>query len=348
MKKVAVIGHFAFGLGYLDGQTVKTKVLTRALGEHIGENEILKVDTHGWSGNPVRFAWQVCQTVTQAENVVILPAHNGLRVIVPLLCAAVGIYKRCKLHYVVVGGWLPEFLKERQLLKKQLQSFDGIYVETGTMKRALEGQGFSNVWVMPNCKELSVLSPEELVYDHQEPYKLCTFSRVMKEKGIADAVDAVKAVNEQLGRTVYELDIYGQIDPNQTEWFADLQKDFPEYVQYKGMVPFDKSVETLKDYFALLFPTRFYTEGVPGTIIDAYAAGVPVISAKWESFADVIDDMCTGYGYEFGNTEELQELLIEIASEPEMITNLKENCLIKAREYTPEKAIDVLLKKMKG
>jgi hypothetical protein len=56
----------------------------------------------------------------------------------------------------------------------------------------------------------------------------------------------------------------------------------------------------LKDYFALLFPTHFYTEGIPGTVIDAYAAGIPVISAKWESYSDVIDEGVTGIGYKDG------------------------------------------------
>ena len=41
-----------------------------------------------------------------------------------------------------------------------------------------------------------------------KPLPLCTFSRVMKEKGIEDAVYAVRTVNEHFGRTVYTLDIY--------------------------------------------------------------------------------------------------------------------------------------------
>ena len=31
MKKVAVIGHFAYGLECLDGQTIKTKIVTEEL-----------------------------------------------------------------------------------------------------------------------------------------------------------------------------------------------------------------------------------------------------------------------------------------------------------------------------
>lgn len=347
MKKVAVIGHFAYGKEYLDGQTVKTKVLSQTLCDRYGEDAILKVDTHGWSKNPFGFFCKVWKTAKQAENVVILPAHNGLRIIVPLLHCAVKLHKSCKLHYAVIGGWLPKLLQDKPGLAKKLKKFTGIYVETATMEKALEAQGFQNVTVMRNCKALQILQPEQMPKS-EKPYKLCTFSRVMQEKGMEDAIAAVRSANDQAGETVYTLDIYGPVDPAQTQWFEDLQKTFPSYVRYGGAVPFDKSVETLKDYFALLFPTRFYTEGIPGTIIDAYAAGVPVISAKWESFADVVDDSVTGYGYEFGNTEALKQMLSEIAETPDKITDLKENCLQKAWVYTPETAVQPLLQRMEG
>lgn len=345
MKKIAVIGHFAFGKEYLDGQTVKTKVLTQALRNCFGEDEILTVDTHGWSGNPIRFFGRVWQTAKQAENVVILPAHNGLRVIVPLLYTAVKLHKKCKLHYVVIGGWLPAYLKNKHNLVNQLKAFAGIYVETSTMKKALQEGGFQNIAVMPNCKNLQILEPSQLP-KAEKPYKLCTFSRVMREKGIEDVIAAVRAINEAKGETVYTLDCYGPVDPAQIQWFEDLQKSFPSYVRYGGTVPYEQSVEVLKEYFALLFPTRFYTEGIPGTVIDAYAAGIPVISAKWESFSDVIDDGQTGWGYEFGNADALRQMLESIADKPEMVTGLKENCLKKAQDYTPQKAVEVLLQRI--
>ena len=344
MKKVAVIGHFAFGKEYLDGQTVKTKVLTDVLCDRFGTDDVVKLDTHGWSKNPLGFFRKVLKTAKQAEHVIILPAHNGLKVFVPILSAAAQKYE-FKLHYAVVGGWLPKVLAQKPGLVKKLKQFTGIYVETGTMKNALEKMGFSNVELMLNCKDLQILQPEQMP-EARKPYKLCTFSRVQQEKGMEDAIHVIRAINEARGQTAYTLDIYGPVDPAQTQWFEELKQSFPEYVSYKGSVPFDQSVGVLKEYFALLFPTRYFTEGVPGTIIDAYAAGVPVISAKWESFADVVDDGKTGYGYEFGNNEAFRDILERIAQNPEMITSLKENCLTKARDFTPDQALDVLIRQM--
>lgn len=344
--KVCVIGHFGFGKEMLNGQTIKTKIVTAELEKQLGTEQIVKVDTHGGMRALPRVMIQTFNAFCHCENIVIFPAHNGLRIFAPI-CTVFNSFFHRKLHYVVIGGWLPEFIQSRKKLAAELRTFDGIYVETSTMKKTLEIDGFRNIIIMPNFKDIRVLTKDELVYPIGEPYKLCTFSRVMKEKGIGDAVEAVKSINRKLGRTAFELDIYGQIDEGQVEWFDELKASFPEYIRYKGLVPFDGSVEVLKDYFALLFPTRFFTEGIPGTIIDAYAAGVPVISAKWESFADVVDDGVTGFGYQFCNTEELKSAILKyLILKKDKQKIIKENCCNKANFYIPKNGIKPLIQEI--
>lgn len=140
-----------------------------------------------------------------------------------------------------------------------------------------------------------MLSPIPYNVDLPElkPLPLCTFSRVMKEKEIEDVVNAVKTVNEHFGRTVYTLDIYGQVDSAQTEWFNELKSIFPSYIKSGEPVPFDKSVEVLKNCFALLFPTYYEGEGFAGTLLDAVAAGVPVIASDWRYNPEIVNEMDT-------------------------------------------------------
>ena len=342
LTRVCVIGHFGEGKVLLNGQTIKTKIITEELQRQFGAEQVRKVDTHGGWKVLLKSPFQLLYALKSSKNVIIFPAHNGLKVYAPLLTLFRVFFKDRKLHYVVIGGWLPQFLEEHRWLAAVLKKFNGIYVETSTMKRALDAKGFENVIVMPNCKELTVLSADELIYPSAEPYKLCTFSRVMKEKGIADAVDAVKTVNEQFGRTVYELDIYGQIALNQTEWFAALQRVFPTYIRYRGQVSSHKSVQTLKAYFALLFPTRFYTEGIPGTIIDAYASGIPVLAAKWESFDDLVDEGVTGIGYPMGDNQALISVLEQAANDSAILLGMKPACIQNALQYIPSEAVKIL------
>ena len=342
LRKISVIGHFGFGLNAADGQTIKTKVFTNALSERFGAGEVLKYDTHGSVKSMLKMPFLTFKVLRGSENVIIFPAHRGVRVIVPLLTLFNGIFHR-RLHYCVIGGWLPSLLERHRSLQKKLKKFCGIYVETSTMKAALERAGFENIYLTPNCKELSIVGRDEWSVPLAEPYRLCTFSRVMKEKGIGNAAKAVAAVNEQKGKTVFMLDIYGQVDPGQTEWFRELSDSFPDTIRYGGVVPYEESVDTLKQYFALLFPTRFYTEGVPGTIIDAYAAGVPVIASKWESFSDIVRDGVTGIGYRFDSDDDLLRVLSDICGDPEKIYGMKANCSAEAKKYLPQNALKELI-----
>ncbi len=345
--KVSVLGHFGGGENLLNGQTVKTKIITEELQRSFGREQVLKIDTHGGWKTLVKAPFQTISALKNSRNILIFPAQNGLRIYAPLLSFFRHFFKGRKLHYVVIGGWLPQFLTKRKGLAKALKNFDGIYVETGTMKSALEARGFENVFVMPNCKKLTVLSENELVYPQGVPYKLCTFSRVMREKGIEDVVKTVTEVNQSFGCTVFSLDIYGQVDENQTEWFGALQKTFPDYIRYGGLVSFDKSVETLKEYFVLLFPTYYEGEGFAGTLIDAYSAGVPVIASDWKYNTELVNEN-VGYVYKTRDNVALSKLLSAVVTDPTMILKKKKSCLYEAEKYKIEKAIGVLLDRIEG
>ncbi len=341
MKKIAIIGKFHTDKGIVDGQAIKTTILASEVEHMLGQQNVIRMNTFGWKQHPLKLFARSVNATMKCSDVILMTDAGGIKVF-PWLLLLANIRKRCKLHYAVVGGWLVHFLKEHRLLAACLRRFDAIYVETNAMKKGLEMLGFQNLYILRNCKPLSPLAETELFTCVKEPYRLCIFSRIMREKGIEEAVNAVAAANEYYGRTVFSLDIYGQVDDGQISWFEKLTEAFPPEIRYCGIASFEKSVEILKPYFALLFPTKFYTEGIPGTIIDAYAAGVPVIASEWENFSDMVENGITGIGYPFTQTGQLKEILIEVVKEPSKILSMKKHCLEKAQEYLPENALKIL------
>lgn len=337
MKKVAVVGHFAFGLKYLDGQTVKTKIVTTELEKQLGIGQVSKIDTHGGAKIIPKVVLQLCGAFKNNINIVIFPAKNGIKFFVPMCVLLNKIFHR-KLHYVVIGGWLDDLLEHSPKIKAGLKEFTCIYVETNEMKKKLNAIGLQNIAVMPNFKQLPLLREDDLCIPSTEPFKLCTFSRVMKEKGIEDAVKAVKLLNKEKGYTAYTLDIYGQIAPNQGEWFQNLQKLFPEYITYKGVVEFDKSVEVIKDYYLLLFPTYYKGEGFAGTLLDAMAAGVPSIASDWKYNKEIINEN-NGLLFKTHNVDDMVDKIMSIKD----IGQLKKNCLREADKYSPQNVIQIIL-----
>lgn len=331
--KVSIIGYLAKQKPLFDGQTVKTKQLASVLHDQLSDDEIGELDMQSLRPSPVSFFWNYFKLCRNSENVIILPAHGAL-LLFPLLCLLFRS-KKTKLVYNVIGGWLANYIEKYTYLKPILKRFDQIWVETTVMKRALEEKGFNNLTIVPNFKNLSILKKEELNMNISSPIRLCIFSRIMEMKGIDDAVNSVIETTDSESNG-FSLDIYGQIDPTYTEHFSELQKTFPSNIRYCGCVDATKSTEVLRDYDALLFPTKFPTEGLPGTLIDAYSAGLPVISAKWQSFTDFVDDGKTGIGYTQCNYQELVNTLRKIKENPSLLTDMKENCLEKAKEYSAE------------
>lgn len=345
---ICVVGAFGFEdlANTTGGQPVKTRELYYALKSKYGADEVSFVETYRWKRNPLKMLASLMRHVPHSEAVIMLPAHNGLKVFARLLQTLKN--KKAKLFYDVIGGWLPTVAEKDPKLISCLKKLDGIWVETSSMQRDLEKLGLEQVTVVPNFKTLDVLTPAELVYADCQPYRLCTFSRVMEEKGITDAIEAVHRVNTQLGETVYTLDIYGPVAPQYEETFQKLQAQHGDWLSYRGVKDPSQSVQTLKDYYALLFPTKFYTEGIPGTIIDAYAAGVPVITARWLNCADVLDDGVTGIGYIFGQQQELEQILLRTAERPEILLNMKQDCLKKAGQYMPATAMEQIFSAFRG
>ena len=344
MSRICVCGAFRLWDVPKGGQEVKTCILTDALEAKYGK--IYRVDTLA-KNSRVLMPFQLVWAMMTCKDIIILPAHNGLVVLSKFLTLLNTIFDR-RLHYSVIGGWLQDLLPEHPDVIKALHKFTSIYVETQTMMDALQKLGFTNVCVVPNCKPLSILKRGQMPKMYTEPYKLVTFSRVTEKKGIGTAADLVMKLNEKYDREVFTLDIYGPVDPGEDKgWFAEQQKHFTGAITYKGNVPFNKSVEILSGYFALLFPTQYYTEGIPGTIIDSYAAGVPVISARWKSYADVVIEGVTGLGYEFNTNVDFERILESIVADPSIVARLKDGCIKKAEDFLPENAIKPLFERIK-
>jgi glycosyltransferase involved in cell wall biosynthesis len=84
----------------------------------------------------------------------------------------------------------------------------------------------------------------------------------------------------------------------------------------------------------LLFPTKYYTEGFPGTVLDAYLSGVPVLASRWESWEDLIKEGITGCTFEFNNNDDFYKALIYLLKNNDLVLEMKRNCIIEADKYS--------------
>ena len=343
MKKYrfGICGHFGGKKEFIDGQTIKTKTWKLALEEKTGEI-VEYIDTYKWNSKKIKLIKDCINLSRKCDNVIILPARPGVNVLLPIF-VFLKLFFRFKLSYIVIGGWIPEHLKKYKYLHKAIKFVDGVYVESYSTLSNLKDMDISNVHYLPNFKYLDPLKKEEINYDLANPYRVCILSRILKEKGIEDAIDVIKTINNEVGKIKYTLDIYGPIDDKYKEDFEGMIKDFPVYIQYKGSIDPTETVRILKDYFLLLFPTRYPGEGLPGTILDAYASGLPVLASSWNSYKDIIEEGKTGLIFKLGDIQEMKLRMEEIYQDPTSVLQMKKQCLDKYTEYSRHTVVENFL-----
>ena len=159
----------------------------------------------------------------------------------------------------------------------------------------------------------------------------------MKEKGITDAIEALAELNK--GKIIATLTVYGPIAAEYKAEFEQLIAKYKDFCTYGGVVSPDDSVKTLKNYYMLLFPTYWKGEGMPGTIIDAFCAGVPVIARRWGYCDEMIEHQKTGFVYDFDKPEELKTWLEYVLKYPQEIYKMKKNCLLAGSNYIAQKVV---------
>ncbi|QZY55548.1 glycosyltransferase family 4 protein [Crassaminicella profunda] len=346
MSSIGICGHFGGEQPSSSGQTIKTKTVTNELKEFFGEDKVKCMNTNNWKYKPFNMLLQCFLLIKKCRHIVILPAQNGVKVLIPLF-VILNLFFRRKIHYVVIGGWLPEMVKRKRWLYHYLKKINGIYVETHTMKGNLESLELTNIFYMPNFKKIDILNENELKKEFSKPFPLCTFSRVVKEKGIEDAIKAVEHINQLANDVIFTLDIYGQIDTSYKDNFEKILESSNDYINYCGIVNSEQSVKTLRDYFILLFPTYYEGEGFPGTLIDAFSAGVPIVASNWKYNSEIIEEGKTGRIVPPKKVEELVEALQYFVEHSEKLFSMKKYCIIEAEKYSPINALKLFINELK-
>lgn len=336
MKKIGMIGFFNYGLQDIGGGVMKTRNYEKMIKKEYGENNVECLDRQE-GGNPVRYILHFLKIVCSSSNILIFPTKKMLVTFVPILQMFKKIF-RFQILYVVIGGWLPDAVKSSDRLYKMLKKLDGIYVETEEMKNLLPG--LNNVVCIPNFSMRKQLKHAVQYESENGAVEFCTYSRITKEKGILDAIDAVATVNKNNGKQVCKLIIYGQVWPDFQQEFEAALAENKDCVAYGGLLGQEEAIDTISRCYMLLFPTYYPGEGFPGTIVESFMSGLPILASDWKYNAEIVEDGYTGYIYKPHDQKELVSLIEKCIDSPETINRMKENCITEAKKYEP----DILLK----
>ena len=161
MKDITVVSMLANGMNVEIGQVVKANEFKKELVKHVQPNKIDFIDTYNWEKRIVSVFAKCIRSLFSSNNLIFLSSHHSVEMMGKILSPLNKVLNR-RIHYIVVGGQLPEEIRNDKGIIDRLRWVDYIYVETETIKRALEQMGFSNVIVMYNFKELKISDYNEI------------------------------------------------------------------------------------------------------------------------------------------------------------------------------------------
>jgi glycosyltransferase involved in cell wall biosynthesis len=119
---------------------------------------------------------------------------------------------------------------------------------------------------------------------------LCT-----REKGVFDTVNGIALANEQAAAEKspfqFRLTLVGAFasDDEETELRALIRaRSLENIVEVLGFISSERKAQALASADIFCFPTYYLAENQPGTIIEAMAYGLPIVTTRWRSIPEML------------------------------------------------------------
>jgi len=174
-----------------------------------------------------------------------------------------------------------------------------------------------------------VLSPHGLTADAPvvtpvalppPPIKLAFFGRIDPVKGIDLVIRALR----ELPDAPFTLDIYGITQPG-----AEKYRDFlvelagnDHRIVFKTPLPNQAIIPTLHDYHFLVVPSQVLETG-PLVVLEAFAAGTPIIGSNLGGIAELVEHEVNGLLVEYNSVSEWKRAFQTVLEDDTLYTKLK-------------------------
>lgn len=344
-NKICVLGAFGYDTNQLDGQTVKTRNVFRLLQEYQA-GVIMGFDTMHFRKNPFslfKLLWQLMR----CHTLVIIPCLNNLTYIFPVSYYLSKIFRYDIVH-ICIGGWQVEYFSGNERFKahplqlKLSKKIKAFLPEMIKVENDLKSQlGFTNTEMFPNFRFMDASAHQNETTS--DTLRLVFLARVDKKKGYDTIFNFAHQIEENNYNII--IDFYGPINQEDNEEFVSLVERHKVCVRYMGVLQQDEVTEKMVNYDVMLLPTTIYTEGFPGTVLDAYIAGIPVIATEWKHSHEFIESNKTGFIVPFNDCQkDFNEKILTLYHDRNMLSAMKKNAFQKRLQYSSEYAWSVLSK----
>jgi glycosyltransferase involved in cell wall biosynthesis len=148
---------------------------------------------------------------------------------------------------------------------------------------------------------------------------------VKEAKGIETILDCADQLPEAVS-----IDIFGPLYGYTAE---QIDSRGHGRIHYRGVLTHEQVDEILWRYDALLLPTFYQGEGYPGVIVEALSHEMPVITTRWRSIPEIVNESC-GILIEPHNSPQLAQAITRLHCEPKLYRFLCEGAQQQAQHFS--------------
>jgi len=351
-KRILLVGPSPPPVG---GDTVSTSIIARSRYWDEREIEVMRVSTTAHdrlrlAGEPLslRDVARGCRIVGRVFS--LLPRAGALLLWTNsrFLCTAgIPILLLARIFRVpsvikMFGTSFPDYFvtlehSHRRAVLRLLRGADFILPETGVLAKWFvreAGLDASRVLHLPNVIPDALIGP---LTDREGISGRCVFvGQIKREKGVFDIIEAFGAGG------AFRCDFYGPIVARDREQFlSEISKS--EALSYQGIADPEKVGETIGRYDMLLLPTYHGGEGYPAVILEAFAAGVPVVTTRWRSIPEIVEDGVTGLLVHVESPGELRAAVERLAADHALYTRVRKGAHYFVRSFSEERIVGGML-----
>jgi len=203
-----------------------------------------------------------------------------------------------------------------------------------------------DIQVVPNA---TAINPNISGKLHQQKKGLTvTFlSNLFKNKGILDLLEASKIVIDKHPNVIFKIaGSWSNQEPETHSHAIEFLKrnTLEKKVEFVGVVSGKEKEKFLVETDLFVLPTWHPTEGQPNVIIEAMAAGCPIVSTKWAAIPETVIDGKTGLLVDPQNPAAIAKAILQLIENPSVRKKMSEASRKRYEQYyTQEKNIDNMI-----
>lgn len=243
-----------------------------------------------------------------------------------------------------IHGWsksLFKLFKKYKILTnwfvKNLNKADAIVVLASEFKQDLVDMGLDEkkIFVLTTMVKTADFIPFKKNFN--PPYRVLFCSNMIKEKGPYELLEAAKSIIKKYPSTRFIFMGKGKELENLKEHSRKF--DIENNVKFKGFLTGNKKIEVYKKSHLFVFPS--YREGFPTVVLEAMAAGLPVITTPVGGLKDEIKDGKNGFFIESmpPKPKDISEKIIMLIENPKLMKMMSKNNLKEARDKYDVKVV---------